>query len=350
VKLKWTQEKGKREGEVPMCATEFCLESISTQRPNENIKTESHSSVIELLSKMSSFWYRRAQVKKEDLSFPAFDESKDDFLTELLPFAKHPIYQGLSEKMKSKILSSGWIIYNEKTVQIETKIVNPVCVDILSDAVPGDTGNVYREILSQTMTDESYHVLMVVLASNITRRNRKLDLILPEFGLVKKMREFEEEHREPWQKRMIRFAVAVVSEIFISDYLKLLSEAALIQPLNSLTVAAHRQDELAHKGIFKYLAESIYQRMNAKEQQFFASIIAKPVQWFANQELEVWRTALEQLGCQGIETMLNDCGLNAQKTSLTKVDYSGLIVLAKELGIMDTSIGLDSFHAEGLLN
>ena len=50
---------------------------------------------------------------------------------------------------------------------------------------------------------------------------------------------------------IINLASAVVSEIFISD-------CEDIQPVNRLTVEAHRQDELAHGNIFKHLTKCIY--------------------------------------------------------------------------------------------
>lgn len=321
------------------------LSSITYDQTEDN-----PSSVLKLLSKIVRVWSNRAQVKKDIQVDSIFDENIDDFLPELLPFAHHPVFEKLPEDLKKKILSCGWIIYNEKTVQIETKIVNPVCVDILSDAIPGNSGNIYRKVLSQTMTDESYHVLLVVTASNITREKRNLDLVLPEFSLVKNMKGLENTYNEEWQKKLIRFATAVVSEIFISDYLKLISESDIIQPLNKMTVAAHRKDELAHKGIFKYLTKSLYHSMSKKERFFFAKILPQPVQWFANNELEVWKNVLKQIGIPKAEFMIQDCHEIAERSALAKIDYSELVALAAEIGITDIPMGFDSFYNAGLLN
>jgi len=232
---------------VPALDLESSLSKVCYDKINAH-----HSSVLSLLSKRINAWANRAQVKKEGKFNTICDEDIDDFLPEFLPFVDHLIFRKLSERIKKKILSCGWIIYNEKIVQIETKIVNPICVDILSDVIPGNT---YRKFLSQTMIDESSHVPLVVISSNVTREKRNLNLALPEFNLVRDMKILEGNYSEQWQKKLIRFSTAVISEIFISDYLKLISESKQIQPLNRVPVAAHRQDELAHKGIFKYLTK-----------------------------------------------------------------------------------------------
>jgi hypothetical protein len=100
---------------------------------------------------------------------------------------------------------------------------------------------------------------------------------------------------------------AIVSEVFISDYLKVLSTEMAIQPFNRLTVDAHRRDELAHGSVFKGLAKCLYGSLNAREREFFIEELPKPVHWFANIELDVWQAMLQQVGFRATDTVISNC-------------------------------------------
>lgn len=145
-----------------------------------------------ILKRLAQTWNDRAKVKQfnfgEKLSF---DESADDFLLDLLPFNHHSLFVKASEEEKKKILTCGWIIYNYKTFGIETDIINPACVSILSGKVPGLHDAVSKEIVSETMIDESYHVLLVMNAIAITNQTRNISLRIPSFNLVKKMKNYK---------------------------------------------------------------------------------------------------------------------------------------------------------------
>lgn len=303
-----------------------------------------------VLKKLANSWSKRAQVrhKNSNVNLEFIDEA-EDFLVDLLPFKNHPDFHQLSEEMKKKVLSCGWIIYNQKTVTIETKLVNPVCVNILSEMVPGVSDSVCKQIVSETMVDESYHVLLVMNAIGITNQRRSISLRDLNFNLIKNMKFLQSQYPYQWQKILIQLATAIVSEIFISDYLKLLSDNEKIQPINRLTAKIHRDDELAHSNIFKNLTKCIYASLSKSEKEFFAEILAKPVRWFADCELDVWQTVFDQIGFKNASKMIRDCK-HVDLKCLNNIDYSGLISLAEEIGIIDISVGLDSFHREGLLN
>lgn len=302
-----------------------------------------------VLKKLAGSWNTRAQVRKLDIDHSVqFHEEADDFLIDLLPFKDHPFFLSASDEIKKKVLSCGWIIYNQKTVAIETEIINPACVDLLAELIPGVADAVSKQIVSETMVDESYHVLLVLGAINITSQKRGLFIKAPSFNLVNNMRRMQGEYSFRWQKSLIQLATAIVSEIFISDYLKLLSENEQIQPINRYTVKVHREDELAHSNIFKNLSKCIYVNLNKKEKEFLAEIIAKPVKWFADRELDAWRSVLEQIKFDGASQMIADCKhINSQ--CLNFIDYSELISLADEIGLTDIPVGLDSFYKEGLI-
>lgn len=309
-----------------------------------------------LLEKLANNWHKRAQVvqarkKIAKLNDPelSFDERKDDFRVDLLPFKDHPRFQQASVAMKQKILSCGWLAYNEKTVEIESKIISSACNSIISQNVPGLEDGISQQIASDTLVDEAYHIQLVINASRITREKRNLQqLRLPNFALTTNMYREQSYCSEPWQKILVQLATAIVSEIFISDYLNLLANDQEIQPLNRLTVATHKQDEIAHGSIFKYLTKCIFSELNLEQKEFFINILPKPVRWFANTELNVWQSMLEQIGFAHTESVINDCALS-NEVNLQRIDYSEFISLAEEIGILNSSLGRDSFSKEGII-
>jgi hypothetical protein len=306
-----------------------------------------------LLERMAENWDKRAQVRQNSPDEPAselnFELSKDDFRLDLLPFKNHPLFLQSSIELQKQVLSCGWIAYSEKTIDIEAKIVTPACNYILYRDLPGVDDGISQQIVSETLVDEAYHILMVVNACNVTRQYRNLEsLKLPSFDLVLKMHQEQEKCAEVWQKMLVQLAVAIVSEVFVSDYLDLLAMDNTIQPLNRLTVATHRQDEVSHNLIFAHLAKCLYHHLTAEQQTFFVDVLPKPVYWFASQELRVWQSMLDQIQFSNAAEMLADCAAQAQ-SDLTRVDYSDLIKLSNELGILDSQQGIDSFSRAGLL-
>ena len=223
-------------------------------------------SVKSLLVKISNSWEKRSQVRKNSKvdNLVVFDKEADDFLEELLPFKHHYLYQSSSPQVKKQILSCGWLIYNQKTFSIETKIITPACVHILFDEVPGFSDLVSKMIISETMVDESYHTLLVSNAIRLTSQYRMLSLVFPKFNLCRQMSLCQESYTEKWRKVLVQLATSIVSEIFISDYLKLISASSEIQPFNQLVTSIHRKDELAHAGIFKLLTKIIVSGLSKK--------------------------------------------------------------------------------------
>jgi P-aminobenzoate N-oxygenase AurF len=303
-----------------------------------------------LLQRLVNSWGRRARVKQPELEGETlFDDSKADFIPELLPFREHPAFLAAPDDMQQQILSCGWLAYNEKTVDIEAKIIAPACAHIIAGEVPGLQDSVSGQIAGQTLVDEAYHELLVLKACLVTRARRGLGTVtVPESQLIVQMRQAQAQCSAPWQQVLVQLATAIVSEVFISDYLKVLSTEMTIQPFNRLTVDAHRRDELAHGSIFKGLAQCLYGSLKAHERAFFAEVLPKPVHWFANSELEVWQAMLRQIGFRATDTVIRDCR-SANEENLARIDYADVIALAQELGLLDGQRGLDSFAREGLV-
>jgi len=304
-----------------------------------------------LLHRLAASWGHRAQVKKEEFDVHAsVDDGRPDFRIDLLPFKEHPRFVSASDNVKRQILSCGWIAYNQKTIDVETKIVGPASESILYRELPGLQDSVSRQIASETLVDEAYHVLLVNTAIQVTRdENGFHALTLPVSNLVKKMWKTQEQYAESWQKTLVQLATAIVSEVFISDYLRVLSRDESIKPLNRATVEAHWRDELVHGSIFRALAKSMYAALDEKEREFFLSVLPKPVHWFANLELDAWKTMLEFIDFSHTEEVINDCK-SVHEENLSRLDYSGVVTLVQDLGGDAAQRGIQEFYTEGLMN
>lgn len=300
-----------------------------------------------LIDRLATNWGRRAQVKKAEPE-PLFVPGQEDFLESLLPFKDTPQYRSSSPELKSRVLSCGWLMYNAKTTQIENEIVNPTCVAAIEGELPGLGDESSQLAVNETMVDEAYHIHLVERSSRLTRRKRGLEkLAIPRFNLVRHMRRRQDGFSEPWQKRMVQYATAAVSEIFISDYLHLLSEAEEIQPFNRMTVAAHRHDEMVHGSLFRSLTELFTAELTPTEKALFAELLPEPVTWFADRELPTWLVLLEQIGFPDAEEMIREAGAEGA-VDLVALDHSGVVTMARELGLLDTEAGREAFLRSGI--
>lgn len=289
------------------------------------------------IERLTDSWPSRANVRKPLLDLTLdYDPRKPDFLTELLPFHDHPVFLNAAPEHKQAALSCGWIAYNEKTVAIESKIVSPACMHLIDGEVSGFPRHRYRSAVAQALTDEAFHILLVVQATGVTRQRRKLsELVLPSFELVDSMQQHQEQHPEKWKKILIQLATAVVSEVMVSEYLSRLSNAFDIQPLNRVTTEIHRRDESAHNGLFKSLGAVIYHGLDAREREFFVGALAQPSLWFASPELHVWEAMLNQVGFPDAGRMIADCRALRRSKDI-HLDLTTLETLFADLGVENT--------------
>ena len=305
---------------------------------NQNLFRNKKDEILwskKILHKHSENWENRAQAKSKEIPHSIFMLEKQDFLTELLPFHEHPIFMKASEAEKQTILSCGFIAYNNKTLEVEGFIIIPACLNVNNEIFPGVADNCCKRVISETLTDESYHILLTVRASQITRQYRKLDrLEVPKSNLILNIEKLQSKYPEPWQKNTILLVTAIVCEIFIGGYLRSLAKAKDIQPLSTITTNAHLMDELSHHSIFKELAKLIYSAMNITEKEFFAHVLPYPIYWFVDNDLNVWDTLLQQINFEPGNSMLNDCR-SELKSPMEQADFTELIKLAKELDIDD---------------
>lgn len=310
--------------------------SIETVKDNstqtQSTDSLSESATQKMLKKVAENWDRRAQVRKgspHDSRF--FNLDKPDFPTKLLPFANHPDFDKLTEKQVSTLLSYGWLAYCEKTLDIENHIVTPTCIDIVESKFIGLNDDVSKQLAAETMVDESYHVLLTINACTVTKSFRNISINFPPCILLTRLNTFLEQCTEAWQKDIVKFVTCCVSEIFISDYLLLLSSANEIQPLHRQVVDAHRKDELAHRRVFLEIAKLMYRSLSKPQQIYFSSVLVKPVQWFSETDFDTWYVIFENLNLGHMSYLLQE---SADKINdLDTIDYTGIIALASDLGI-----------------
>lgn len=193
------------------------------QQYNQSVSGDLQPSpTIRSLVKICSGWEKRAQARTFELpNITLFDPNKEDYLDDLLPFNEHHVYKNANKSDRSNILSCGWLLYCQKTIEIEKHILTPACIAIydLGDQLRLD--HTAREVISQTLVDEAYHILMTHHVSQITRSARELDHIqIPVSSVVECMFALQDEHPEKWKKDLILIVTAIVTEVFICGHLK----------------------------------------------------------------------------------------------------------------------------------
>ena len=308
----------------------------------DNISNDSNNS-IKLLSTIHNSWRQRSMVGKETPDYLNYNVDKPDFIEELLPFSEHYIFNELDCSEKSKILSCGWLVYNEKTVCIESDIITPSCNDILNHKIPGLSSPIIHKLVCETLVDEAYHILLVKNANLICQYKRDLKNIdFGEFSLADNLKREQQKHPEQWKKRLIQLAASIVSEIFVSDYLEQLSSNNTIQPFNQATVAAHRNDELAHSKIFTEITKQMIVKLDATQKEFLVRMLAQSVLWFANKDFDLWSRILVQLKIRKNKELINDCRED-NEVALDKIDCSDLIDLCKSVGFFDQAWAIQIF-------
>jgi hypothetical protein len=285
---------------------------------------------IKSLAKICASWDKRAQVRALDLPDPlAFDPDQKDYMDELLSFHQHPAYADADEHDKRAILSCAWLLYNHKTIELETQVLTPACMAIYDLGEPRVLDPTAREVITQTLVDETYHILLTHRVSHIARKHRGLEhLRIPRSTVIARMLALQAEHPERWKKDLILIVTAIVTEVFICGHLKKMSSAEAIQPINVMATKAHLADELVHRSVFRDVAAILYAKLPQEQRQFFLAILPRPTQWFAESEMESWEAILEQLGFDQRRALVGDYW-NVHDTS---ADYSILHAFLREIG------------------
>lgn len=298
-----------------------------------NAHTQNDNKILNIINGLTNLWNNRAKVLEGDPSVDlTFEPEKADFKEELLPFCKHPIWQNAPIEIQQQVLSYGWIIYNEKTIQIESKLIAPVCDLLIDGEYPGSVKDEIQHAISQALVDEAFHTLMAVKGINIVYRERKLPRVkLPKFELIHCLERMLANCKNEFEQKLVRLAVACASETLITDYLGSLSQDPMLQPLCYKTVEAHAADEWSHASVFSYTMAEIFAQLSDEEKSLYLSVLPKAVQAFGDDELNVWEAVLAEINFPDFATMLADCR-ELQEQNI-KVDIQGISKLLNSLGI-----------------
>ncbi len=261
-----------------------------------------------------------------------YDLRQPDFLEGLLPFHDHPIYQNSEVETKQRVLSCGWLAFNAKACDIERNIVNFACVQ-LSDLM-GSQGftPAHRDLITQTLVDEAFHVYIMDKAMDVTRAERGLhDLSLPASGMLSFLRAHQRHHSLDWQKNMAVICAAFATEIFIVGHLSRLAKTTEpLQPLNLATTMAHLQDEAVHESVFRNVAVHYYRSLDLARREFFLLTMVKAVVWFTAEDWNCWNSVLSQIGLEP-NRMLDE----VRSEFVTEVEFQPLAKFLGFLGVED---------------
>ena len=297
-----------------------------------------HNQVIKVLNDLCLLWNKRAKVHQGDPSLEtAFDPERDDFKEPLLPFHDHPDWKAADEELKKKVLSYGWIIYNEKTIQIENKLIAPVCDLIIDAEYPGTQNDTIQEAISQALVDEAFHTLMAVNGVNIIYRERDLKRVrLPKFQLINRLDKMLSDYSDKDEQKLVRLATACASETLITDYLSVLSKDAKLQPLCYQSVEAHAADEWSHASVFSYTMAEIFANLSEKHKNLYISILPKAVESFGDDELDVWEVVFTAINFPKYQNIISDCRAKAKQN--IDIDIKGIKKLLSSIGIDESYV------------
>ena len=298
-----------------------------------NSQPDHDNKILHIINGLTNLWNNRAKVLEGDPSVElTFEPEKEDFKEELLPFCQHQAWLNASDILRQKVMSYGWIIYNEKTIQIESKLIAPVCDLLIDGEYPGSAKDEIQHAISQALVDEAFHTLMAVKGINIVYRERDLLRIkLPKFELQHCLERMLLDCNSDSDRKLVRLAMACASETLITDYLGALSQEPQLQPLCYKTVEAHAADEWGHASVFSYTMAEIFPHFSDREKSLYLSVLPKAIQAFSNDELAVWNVVLQAIEFPDYEMMLSDCHRDSHKETTT--DVQGVAKLLNSLGI-----------------
>lgn len=259
---------------------------------------------------LSSYWKCNATVNNG--GDPTFciplDESKPDFLEELLPFHSTVQWQNAGDELKQKVLTYAWVLYNHKTVYVESDLIVPVCDSIIKGEYAMDNMAEIQEITAQAMVDEAVHTQMSINASNRMLQFRNMPQ--PEymsFYLTTRRNELLSMASSDSERRLISLGIACASETLVTDYLDKIATATSVQPLCQIITAAHASDEQTHSGVFTLLLEAVITGLTDSERSIVRRSVHEAIYMFSNKELGVWHSVLQQLDFPDHEDMLIAC-------------------------------------------
>jgi hypothetical protein len=192
-----------------------------------------------------------------------------------------------------------------------------------------------QQVMSEALLDEALHTKMSITACNYIYRHRNLvPLDYTKFNLVMWRARLLADCESDGRRRLAKFAIATASETLITDYLKTMTDDSDIQPICQEVTRSHAMDEWGHSGVFSVAAEHVVASLSASERRWFASILPRTVEMFADNELGAWAAAFTLLSFPHREEIIGD-SLELGKIGIYTDSVTGLI----------EKLGLDVFRS-----
>jgi len=293
------------------------------------------------LRRLVTSWHRRATVRSDEYHWQAgagLDRDARDYPTTAVPFWDHPSFQAFDAETQRQVLTLGWIVYNRRTIDAEQYIANPAFGLVFEGRLPGSVTPLVAMAMQQSMVDEHFHSMMHLAAIQGTCDLRGL-AVEPRFLPAITYREYETLRlamAEKWERDLLLFTYALVSEVSINAYLDVLAADVTVQPMHRTIADLHNRDERAHSRILILLAKAMYPHMSSLERRAFLGFLPGALDAFLKQDLLVWKAILQMVGVAEAEadTILGDSRPQDGVDHLSR-DYSGLHGVAQELDIID---------------
>ncbi len=292
-----------------------------------------------VLRRLSEVWSARAAVRGQwdgvEQVLP-YDHAVPDYPTDIVPFARHPLFEAATPEKRDQVLTLLWLTYNERVIATEKHIAEPAFALIMDGRFPGSDEPEVRQTVQQALVDESYHTYMHMMAIERTSELRGIRAQGEAVPIVTHRRLLAalDGLPERWERDVYALAWGAVAETSINAYLALISRDDTIQPLHSLITGLHLRDESAHGSVVVEVLKRIYPKMSHREQESFATALPLALEAFAAQDLSSFQRALHQAGIAGADEIIGDMRSTPSGTRLLR-DFSGARRIVRELELTD---------------
>jgi hypothetical protein len=293
-----------------------------------------------VMARMAESWSDRVAVRKQRLDLSQYYDAKiPDFPLELVPFERDAEFRGVfdaaSDQARLRFLAATWVAYNERVIFIEDDIVQPFCSLLRKNLLPGVNDDLVQQVIVQSQVDEQFHTLMCLeVCSSARDRHRLADYVLPPPLLGLRMAEQLDATDDGFEHALIRMAYATISETTIHDYLRRLSSAMSIQPLNRIHTEMHRRDEAAHGAIFLEIARSVYRNLDAGQERRFLKFFTRALHDSVEIDMSFWSSTLPYLQARDWRPFVARLGRDLSRKRIGR-DYAALLQLLDDLGVRD---------------
>jgi hypothetical protein len=234
------------------------------------------------------------------------------------------------------VYTLAWYAYNDRVITAEEQVANPAFALVQQGRFGVAATPALQDAVQQALIDEHWHTYIhrSAVRSSVHQRGVDTSGWWPRSTTYRSLRREQEAAIETWEKDLLTLAWTVVSEISINALLSALANDESIQPLHRAVTAMHAKDETAHGALMVEVAKCLWLSFNREHRDRFAEALPAAVKAFVAQDDSAWRAVVERAGIAGGSKMLDDALSDPSAPVLVR-DFSGLIRLARDLGIAD---------------